>query len=48
VALCNGCDEIVKILVNAGADINAKNDNGETLFHEASQSGIHWVVESLV
>ncbi|ROT82024.1 Ankyrin repeat and SOCS box protein 2 [Penaeus vannamei] len=42
-----GREEVVEILVEAGADVNAKGSEGRTPLHEASSSGQEGVAEIL-
>ncbi|MGL5254295.1 MAG: ankyrin repeat domain-containing protein, partial [Brevinema sp.] len=47
-AAINGQKEIVEYLVGKGADVNAKNQNGDTPLHEAASRGYKEIVEYLV
>ncbi|KAI6171449.1 hypothetical protein M3Y97_01045800 [Aphelenchoides bicaudatus] len=40
--------EIVKLLIESGADVNAKNNRGDTPIHRASQNGYIEIVKFLV
>lgn len=42
------CQEMIRLLVNNGADINAKNTTGETALHEAVTWGLKGLVQTLV
>ena len=42
-----GYKEVVKLLIDKGADINSKNDDGFTPLDMASQEGHNYIVELL-
>lgn len=44
----NGTPELIKFLVDYGADIKEKDLNGETLLHKAAESGNHKLLDFLV
>ncbi|XP_063615717.1 26S proteasome non-ATPase regulatory subunit 10-like [Penaeus indicus] len=48
VAAEEGHDEVVKMLISAGVDVNGKNDKGWTPLHRAAYSGHSSVVTVLV
>ncbi len=47
-AVWRGRIEQVRTLVNAGADVNARDSDGDTLLHEASWRGHTEIVQILV
>ena len=47
-AVKTGCIEAVQSLLEAGADINAKNDSGQTTLHIAARNGYKDVAELLI
>ena len=42
-----GHDEIVKVLIKAGADVNVKNDDGDTALMRAEEKGHDEIVKIL-